>query len=333
MDSRRILALVLAGGEGTRLRPLTTDYAKPALPFVSNLRLIDFVLSNLINSKISQVYVIAQYKPRSLITHINATWARWSRGERASVELVLPEVNSGAGPFKGTADAVFRNLDLIVRHSPDLVAVFAADHVYRMDIQQMVHFHRERNADVTVAAVRVGIEVASAFGVMVTGPDGAIHEFQEKPERPPSIPEDSRHAHVSMGNYIFDPCVLVGLLKEASQRNETDFGHHLLPRMPGRQRIFAYDLMTNRVPGVQPYEEHGYWRDVGTLDALAAARRDTLGPHPRFDLRNREWPIRPGCNAQRVPRIQQDTIQTQPISGSRPAAVPAAVDLRAGLSA
>lgn len=250
----------------------------------------------MINSKISRVYVIAQYKPRSLITHINTTWAPWSRRKRASVELVLRKTNGSARRFKGTADAVYQNLDLILRHSPDLVAVFAADHVYRMDIQQMVKFHRQRNADVTVAAVRVAIEMASEFGVMVTGPDGAIHEFQEKPERPPSIPGDSGHAYASMGNYIFDPRVLVSLLEEASQRNDTDFGHHLLPRMPGRQRVFAYDLMTNRVPGVQPHEEHGYWRDVGTLDALSAAQRDTLGPRPRFDLRNREWPIRPGRN-------------------------------------
>ena len=278
MASGNIVALVLAGGERARLRPLTTDHAKPALAFASNLRLIDFALSNLINSKISKVHVIAQYKPWSLITHINTTWAPRSRRGGASVELVLPKMNGSTGHFSGTADAVYRNFDLIRRHSPDLVAVFAADHIYRMDIQQMADFHRERNADVTVAAVRVSIEVASSFGVLVTGPDGAIHEFQGKPERPPSIPEDSGHAYASMGNYVFDPRVLESLLREASQRNETDFGHHLLPRMPGRQRIFAYDFMTNRVPGVQPYEEHGYWRDVGTLDALAAAQRDTLGP-------------------------------------------------------
>lgn len=286
-----ILAIVLAGGEGTRLYPLTADYPKPALPFVNGYRIVDFVLSNLVNSNIAPIYVVAQYKPESLIQHIGKAWARWSAGPERSIRIVLPHADNGSAQFKGTADAVYRNLDLIRRHKPDLVAVFAADHVYRMDVRQMVDFHVERNADVTVAAVPVPIEFASSFGIVVTDADGRIREFQEKPTRAAPAPNDPSRAHASMGNYLFDPDVLVGLLEGAQRRGATDFGRDVLPALPGCCRVLAYDFTGNQVPGVKPYEELGYWRDVGTLDSLAAARNDVLGPRPRFDLWNRWWPI------------------------------------------
>ena len=288
----KILAMVLAGGNGTRLHPLTAEHAKPALPFVADYRIIDFVLSNLVNSDISPIYVLAQYKPQSLIEHIRTAWAPWSRGMQPAITILLPETSGAGGSFKGTADAVYQNLHLIERERPDLVAVFAADHVYRMDVRQIVSFHQVRGADVSIAAVSVPVEKASAFGIMVTGAAGEVLDFEEKPERPVPIPSDPGRAYASMGNYLFRPRVLVELLEEANRRGDTDFGRHILPRLPHRHRVFAYDFASNMVPGVQPHEERGYWRDIGTVDAYKAAQRDVLGPLPRFSLVNPEWPIR-----------------------------------------
>jgi glucose-1-phosphate adenylyltransferase len=287
----KILALVLAGGEGTRLYPLTADCPKPALPFVNGYRIVDFVLSNLVNSNIAPIYVVAQYKPESLVQHIGKAWGRWSTGPRRSIRIVLPGGGNGSARFKGTADAVYQNLDLIRQHQPDLVAIFAADHVYRMDVRQMVDFHVARNADVTVAAALVPIDHASSFGIMVTDTDGSIREFQEKPSEPVPTPNDPTRAHASMGNYLFDRDVLLGLLEAAQRRGAVDFGRDVMPGLPRCCRVLAYDFTSNQVPGIKPYEEPGYWRDVGTIDSLAAARNDVLGPRPRFDLWNRWWPI------------------------------------------
>jgi glucose-1-phosphate adenylyltransferase len=205
---------------------------------------------------------------------------------------VLPAGSGASAAFRGTADAVFHNVHLIERHRPDLVAVFAADHIYRMDVRQMARFHRERRAEVSIAAVRVPIAQASAFGIMAVGSAGELHEFQEKPERPDPIPNDPTHAYASMGNYLFDPRILVTMLEEAKRRGATDFGRDLLPILPRRCRAWAYDFASNTVPGVQPYEEHGYWRDIGMLDAYRAAQSDALAPVPRFRLDNSAWPIR-----------------------------------------
>jgi glucose-1-phosphate adenylyltransferase len=287
----KILAMVLAGGNGTRLHPLTAEQAKPALPFAAGYRIIDFVLSNLVNSRISPIYVLVQYKPQSLIEHIRTAWAPWSRGMAPDITIV----SSGTGEsFKGTADAVYQNLHLIKHEQPDLVAVFAADHVYRSDVGQMASFHQEHCAEVSIAAVPVPLEKASDFGIMATGAAGEVLNFQEKPERPVTIPSDAGRAYASMGNYLFNPRVLVELLNEANRRGDTDFGHHILPRLPHRRRVFAYDFASTMVPGVQTYEERGYWRDIGTVEAYEAARRDVLGPLPRFSLVNDQWPIRGG---------------------------------------
>lgn len=284
--------MVLAGGNGTRLHPLTAEHAKPALPLAAGYRIIDFVLSNLVNSGISPIYVLLQYKPQSLIEHIRTAWAPWSRGPEPAIAVVLPQTNGVSTGFRGTADAVYQNLHLIERHKPDLVAVFAADHVYRMDVRQMARFHQERGAEVSIAAVRVPIAQASAFGIMAVGPTGELHEFLEKPERPAPIPADPDRAYASMGNYLFSPRVLVELLEEASRHGGTDFGHHILPQLPRRRRAWAYDFASNTVPGVQPFEERGYWRDIGTVDAYQAAQRDVQGPLPCFSLVNAAWPIR-----------------------------------------
>jgi len=287
----KILAIVLAGGEGTRLYPLTAENPKPAVPFVNGYRIVDFVLSNLINSNIAPIYVVAQYKPEALVQHIGKAWAQWSAGPASSIGIVLPGAGNGPSPFKGTADAVYQNLDLIRRHQPDLVAVFAADHVYRMDVRQMADFHLARNADVTVATVPVPIDHASSFGIVVSDSDGYIREFQEKPREPVPALDDPTRAHASMGNYLFDRDVLVGLLEAAQRRGAIDFGRDVMPQLPRCCRVLAYDFTSNRVPGIKPYEEPWYWRDVGTIDSLTAARNDVVGPRPRFDLWNRWWPI------------------------------------------
>jgi glucose-1-phosphate adenylyltransferase len=288
----KILAMVLAGGNGTRLHPLTTEHAKPALPFAHGYRIVDFVLSNLVNSDISPIYVLAQYKPRSLITHIHTAWAPWSGGGQPVIRTVLPQTSGAGGPFKGTADAIYQNRHLIEREQPDLVAVFAADHVYRMDVRQMARFHQERGAEVSIAAVPVPIERASDFGIMATGSAGELRDFQEKPERPAPMATDPGRAYASMGNYLFNPGILLEVLEQANRQGDTDFGRHILPRLAHSHRVFAYDFVSNQVPGVGPQEERGYWRDIGTVDAYQAAQRDVLGPLPRFNLVNPKWPIR-----------------------------------------
>ena len=298
----KIVALVLAGGEGTRLYPLTAEHAKPVLPFANGYRIVDFVLSNLVNSKIDTIYVLAQYKPESLIQHIAAAWSPWFADSAGMIKVLLP--SSNRQPFKGTAHAVDQYLELLQAHSPDVVAVFAADHVYRMDVRQMVAFHREKKADVTVSAVAVPIDRASSFGIVSTQADGRVREFREKPQRPVGIPHNPTRAYASMGNYLFDPKVLDTALVEARHRGDTDFGRDLLPRLCSSSRVYAYDFAENEVPGMQEFEERAYWRDVGTLTSLAAAQQDAMGHRPRFNLWNRRWPIRGEYDAALLAKIR-----------------------------
>ena len=286
-----LLALVLAGGEGTRLHPLTQQHAKPALPFAEGRRIVDFVLSNLVNSEIGRICVLAQYKPESLVEHIEDAWRGRFAAQGVSIEVILPQAAPDGAQYKGTADAVYRNLALVRRHAPDLVAVFAADHVYRMDVRQMVRFHRQKGADVTVAALPVPIQTAPSFGILEMGRDDRVIGFAEKPQRPAVIPHNPGHSYASMGNYLFEPRTLCAVLERAALRGDTDFGRDILPELARWRRLFAYDFTGNRVPGVRKFEEAGYWRDVGTLESLVAARNDVLGPRPRFNLHNRRWPI------------------------------------------
>ena len=297
----KIVALVLAGGEGTRLYPLTAEQAKPAVPFANGYRIVDFVLSNLVNSGISMVYMLAQYKPESLIRHVDKVWAPWFGDSGGLIKVLLPRSNRQL--FRGTADAVHQYLDLIHAHSPDLVAVFAADHVYRMDVRQMIEFHCARKAEVTVAAVAVPLEKASAFGIISTHADGRVREFHEKPRYGFPIPLNPSYAYASMGNYLFHPQVLHSALDEAHVNGETDFGRDVLPRICASRRVYAYDFARNDVPGVQEFEERAYWRDVGTLSALAAAQQDAMGQRPRFNLWNRRWPIRGEYDAALISRL------------------------------
>ena len=292
MTPTNILAFVLAGGKGTRLRPLTAKQPKPAVPFANGCRIVDFALSNLVNSGISPIYVLAQYKPHPLIEHLRMHWGVGSGNCPYLLDVVLPRRDGGVGYFRGTADAVYQNLNLIERHCPDLVGVFAADHIYRMDVRQMAVFHRQHHADVSVAAVPVPLEEASSFGIIDAGADGRVQEFREKPQRPAAIPARPTHAYASMGNYLFEPQVLIDVLTQAARCTEYDFGRDLFPRLSRTHRTYAYDFAANRVPGCQPYEERGYWRDVGTIESYRAAQNDVVGPRPRFRLCNLEWPIR-----------------------------------------
>lgn len=287
----KIIAFVMAGGEGKRLHPLTGERCKPAVPFGARYRIVDFVLSNLTNSGIRSIYLLVQYKPHSLIEHIRKAWVISPLLPDQFVSVVPPQMTSMGGMFQGTADAVYQSLHLIETYQPDLVAVFGADHVYRMDVRQMIWFHRERNAHVTLAALPVALEQAPNFGIIGTDASGRVSEFQEKPSQPKPMPGDPNRAYASMGNYLFNTDVLVNALREAAARGETDFGHHVLPRLLSTHRLFAYDFATNVIPGIKPYEEAGYWRDVGTVDAYFDTHADVLGEKPRFDAFNPQWPV------------------------------------------
>jgi glucose-1-phosphate adenylyltransferase len=285
------MAMVMAGGQGSRLKPLTDKRSKPAVPFGARYRIVDFVLSNLVNSGIFTIYLLVQYKSQSLIEHIRKAWTISPLFPDQFVTVVPPQMLEGQGWFAGTADAICQNLNLIENHHPELVLVFGADHVYRMDVNQMIGFHLEREADITVAALPVPLGQASGFGIMAAGPDGRIREFQEKPEHASSIPGDPNRAYASMGNYLFNSACLVRALREAHGRGETDFGKHVLPRMLDTHRVFAYDFASNAIPGLKAHEEPAYWRDVGTIDAYFEAHRDVLGAEPPFDMFNPQWPV------------------------------------------
>lgn len=287
----RIIAFVMAGGEGKRLQPLTAKSCKPAVPFGSRYRMVDFVLSNLLNSEIYAVYLLVQYRSQSLIEHIRKAWTASHLHPDQFVTVVPPQMQEGSSWFAGTADAVYQNLNLLTQHRPDIVAVFGADHIYRMDVRQMVNFHLQQHADVSVAALPVPVTQASEFGIIQVNAEDRIIGFQEKPQRPKCIPSDSSLAYASMGNYLFKGDVLIEALKATHDRGENDFGHHVLPQLLASHRLYAYDFSKNKIPGIKSYEEQSYWRDVGNLDAYYEAHLDVLGLEPRFDTFNPQWPI------------------------------------------
>lgn len=289
---RRVLAMIMAGGKGERLMPLTELRSKPAVPFGGKYRIVDFVLSNFLNSGIMAMYVLVQYRSQSLIEHLRRAWRIGGRVKMQFITVVPPQMKAGGGWYEGTADAVYHNLNLIRDFAPDLVAVFGADHVYRMDINQMVRFHVEKEAEVTVAALPVPLHAASGFGIVEADHSNRVTGFEEKPKQPKPMPQDSDHAYSSMGNYLFDTDLLIRLLEEdASKPGTHDFGRDIIPRLIKRHRVMAYNFLDNIVPGLKSYEERGYWRDVGTLDAYWQAHMDMLGVTPVLDLRNLEWPV------------------------------------------
>ncbi|MCZ2497760.1 glucose-1-phosphate adenylyltransferase [Xylophilus sp. Kf1] len=288
---KNVLAFVMAGGEGSRLHPLTADRCKPAVPFNGKHRVVDFVLSNLINSEIFSIYLLVQYKSQSLIEHVRTAWTLPRFGPDHFVTVVPPQMRNGPEWFQGTADSVYQNIHLIENFQPEYVCVFGADHIYRMDVRQMIEFHKKTNADVSVATLPVALEHCDQFGVVEIDENHRITDFKEKPKTVKPMPGSDTLALASMGNYIFKADVLLAALKKAHATGESDFGKHILPNMVQSHRLVAYDFATNEIPGTAAFEEHGYWRDVGTIDAYFDAHFDTLGAAPRFRMTNRQWPI------------------------------------------
>jgi glucose-1-phosphate adenylyltransferase len=286
-----LLSIVLAGGEGKRLMPLTRDRAKPAVPFGGHYRLIDFALSNLVNGGQRRIVVLTQYKSHSLNVHVSRTW-RMSTLLGNYVTSVPAQMRLGQRWFLGSADAIYQNLNLVEDANPEYMFVFGADHIYRMDPDQMLTQHIESGAGVTVAGIRVPLDQAYQFGVIETGASHRIESFREKPSDPRPVPADPHSALVSMGNYIFTTKVLLDQLAvdAEDEGSRHDIGGNLLPRMVESGLAEVYDFTNNEVPGVTD-RERAYWRDVGTLDTYFDAHMDLVATEPIFNLYNEEWPI------------------------------------------
>jgi glucose-1-phosphate adenylyltransferase len=294
-DMARVLVMVLAGGEGRRLGPLTVERAKPAVPFGGRYRIIDVVLSNFVNSGMHRIKVLTQYKSASLEEHIARAW-RLSPMVDSFIETIPAQQRTGKSWFKGSADAVYQCQNVISDEEPHYVCVFGGDHIYKMDVRQMLAAHSAHGADVTVAAIPVPRAEASSFGVLEIDDDWRIVRFHEKPDDPPTIPGRPDMALASMGNYIFGSDVLLSRLDEDAERDNSlhDFGHDILPMMVHRgDAVFAYDFNTNRVTG-EPH--HGHWRDIGTIDSYFDAHMDLVSVEPQFNLYNHRWPVRTGIN-------------------------------------
>jgi glucose-1-phosphate adenylyltransferase len=287
-----VLGIVLAGGEGKRLWPLTADRAKPAVPFGGNYRLIDFVLSNLVNAGLHRICVLTQYKSHSLDRHISTTW-RLSSVLGQYITTVPAQQRLGRRWYTGSADAIYQSLNLVYDEHPDYIAVFGADHVYRMDPGQMLAQHVASGAGVTVAGIRVPRTEAKAFGVIDSDEDGHITEFLEKPSDPPGTPDDPDVTFASMGNYVFTTEALLDALRADAEDDDSDhdMGGDIIPRMVSQGDAYVYDFADNVVPGATD-RDSGYWRDVGTLDAYYEAHTDLISVHPIFNLYNERWPIR-----------------------------------------
>ncbi|MHB2022294.1 MAG: glucose-1-phosphate adenylyltransferase [Mycobacteriales bacterium] len=286
-----VLGVVLAGGAGKRLWPLTADRAKPAVPFGGIYRLIDFVLSNLVNGGYLRIVVLTQYKSHSLDLHVTTTW-RMSTLLGNYVTPVPAQQRLGPRWFSGSADAIYQSLNLVYDAAPEHIVVFGADHVYRMDPSQLVARHLELGAGVTVAAVRVPRREAGAFGVLKVGEGSRIQAFLEKPADPPGLPDSPEESLVSMGNYVFRTETLLEALRaDASVDGSAhDMGRNILPMLVDQGCAYVYDFADNVVPGATA-RDRGYWRDVGTLDAYFEASMDLISVHPVFNLYNRAWPI------------------------------------------
>ena len=290
----RVLGIVLAGGKGTRLYPLTKERAKPAVPFGGKYRIIDFVLSNFINSGIYSIYVLTQFKSQSLLQHLSEGW---QFGSLLKNQFIIPVPAQMRTPeetwYQGTADAIYQNVNLIEQADPHVVAIFGADHIYRMNVTNMVEFHEQKRAHVTIAAIPVPRAQASEFGVIEAAADGRVIGFHEKNPKAPAIPGDPDRVYASMGNYIFSTRSLLRELYDdaANAASTHDFGRDILPSLVGRGEMFAYDFQTNQIPG-EPNGAPVYWRDVGTIDAYYEANIDLRSVSPALNLYNNQWPLR-----------------------------------------
>lgn len=293
MAARKVFGIVLAGGEGKRLMPLTADRAKPAVPFGGGYRLIDFALSNLVNSGLRQIAVLTQYKSHSLDRHVSQTW-RLNGMLGSYVASVPAQQRLGKRWFSGSADAILQNLNLLRDERPDIVVVVGADHVYRMDFGQMIEAHLDSGLPLTVAAIRQPVELASQFGVIEVDParPGRIAAFKEKPETATGLADSPGEILASMGNYVFDADVLIDAVARDGERADSDhdMGGDLVPDFVARGEAGVYDLRDNRVPGSTDRDRY-YWRDVGTIDSFFEAHQDLISAMPVFNLYNQAWPI------------------------------------------
>ncbi|HZQ94666.1 MAG TPA: glucose-1-phosphate adenylyltransferase [Candidatus Sulfotelmatobacter sp.] len=289
----RVLGIVLAGGKGTRLYPLTRERAKPAVPFGGKYRIIDFVLSNFVNSGIFSIYVLTQFRSQSLLQHLSEGWQFSGLLKSHFIINVPAQMRSESESwYQGTADAIFQNINLVEQSDPDLVAIFGGDHIYRMNVGSMIDFHLERKAEVTVAANPVPREQAREFGVIEADDQGRILAFHEKKQDAPTMPGDPSRVYASMGNYIFSTSALLDLLKADAKNpgSHHDFGMDILPKLAGNAPMYAYNFEANRIPG--EVDSSPYWRDVGTIDAFYEANMDLNHVKPALNLYNREWPVR-----------------------------------------
>lgn len=288
----RLLAMILAGGEGRRLDPLTRERAKPAVPFGGRYRILDFVLSNFANSGVLKMKVLVQYKSESLNTHVQRAW-RLSVFLDQYVEIVPAQMRVGPKWYEGSADAIYQNLNIITDEQPDYTFVFGADNIYRMDVRQMLDYHVERKADLTVAAIPVPVSEASQFGIIEVDAEGRMIGFVEKPKSDPkTMPGDPTRCLASMGNYLFTTDALFReIVRDAGDTNSAhDFGKSIVTEMYKTRPVYVYDFATNVVPG-QGEKERGYWRDVGTIDAYYQSNMDLVAVDPIFSLYNDRWPI------------------------------------------
>ena len=293
LNTSEVLSVIMGGGQGTRLFPLTKERSKPAVPLAGKYRLVDVPISNCINSGLRRIYLLTQFNSASLHRHISQSY-KFDHFSGGFVEILAAEQTyADTSWYQGTADAIFQNLNLLDDNSPDLVAVFGADHIYRMDVQQMVEFHLERKAAVTVATLPVSVEESPQFGIVEVDSGLRVSGFEEKPAVANSMPGAPGKCLASMGNYLFDPEVLRRALVEdstiASSRH--DFGSDLIPRLIEHVPVYAYNFMTNRIQGDSEVNL-SYWRDVGTIDAYYEANMDLRDARPHLNLYNQRWPLR-----------------------------------------
>ena len=283
---KKVLAMILAGGRGERLYPLTRDRAKPAVPFGAIYRIIDFTLSNCLNSGIRRIYALTQYKSTSLHRHIQSGWNILSAPLGEFIEAVPAQQRIDEHWYQGTADAIFQNINILQTERPDIVLILSGDHIYKMDYRKMIAFHLEKEANLTVAAIRMGRKLSREFGVIEVDSDWGIIGFQEKPEEPKTILGDPGTILASMGIYLFNTEVLVRrLIEDTRSESNHDFGKDIIPMMIGKDRIFAFDFEQGDWGGT------GYWRDVGTIDAYYEANMDLISITPQLNLYDPQWPI------------------------------------------
>ena len=283
---KKTLVFVLAGGQGERLYPLTKDRSKPAVHFGGTYRIVDFSLSNCLNSDLRRVIVLTQYKSLSLDRHIKTAWNLYRRESGHFIDVVPPQQRFDSNWYLGTADAIFQNIYMIEHEKPDYILVLSGDHIYKMDYKKLIQYHVEKDADMTIAAIETPREEAKRFGVLQTAEDLKVTGFQEKPDDPAPVPGNDDASYVSMGIYVFTTSKLVRYLSEDHKRDSSrDFGKDIIPHIYASENVYAYDYVHNE-------QSHPYWKDIGTISSYFEAHQDLVAISPELNLYDREWPIR-----------------------------------------